>query len=250
LYYSLDRVKVLASENPSLKDTQPFKAILERDMKTISNFTKADIVKFVMTTHDGKSPSDFQKLVKNWFDTAVHPHFKFSFYDCAFKPQIQLLEYLKVNGFKVFICSAGGTDFMRTVTKKMYDLEHDRVIGSTGLTNLEMIGNKPEIVRTQQLVNFNDRDQKPLNIHRHTGKRPILAFGNSDGDLRMLQYALGNTYPSMGLILHHDDNVREIAYDRDFKISARPWRARHQRWRGGRSLPSRAPRRASRLHHA
>lgn len=219
IFFALDRAKELGKLNPELNNSPLFKAFIEMDLKTISTFPKKDIISLLFETHDGKTPDEFKSNVVKWFDNAVHPRFKFSFYNAAFKPQTELLNYLKENGFKTFIVSGGGVDFMRAVADKIYGIPTDRVIGSSGKTRIEYEGVKPSVTRIPELFSFDDRDEKVNNIHLHVGKRPVFAFGNSDGDLPMLRYTLGGEGLRMALLLHHDDSVREAAYDKDFKIS-------------------------------
>ena len=218
-FYALYRAEKLAEANPVLKNDPVFNAFLNKDVKTLLTFPKQEIIELLFKTHDGKTPEEFKSYVKEWFDSAVHPLFKFSFYNTAFKPQLELLSYLKDNGFKIFIVSGGGVDFMRTVAEKIYGIPNERVTGSSGMTKLEYDGTVPVVVRLPQLRSFDDRDEKVNNIHLHIGKRPVLAFGNSDGDLAMLRYTLAGKGLRMALLLHHDDGVREVAYDKDFKIS-------------------------------
>ena len=219
LFYALYGAEKLAEADPELKNNALFNAFINKDVKTLLTFPKKDIIELLFKTHGGKTPEEFKSYVKEWFDIAVHPQFKFSFYNAAFKPQLELLSYLKENGFKNFIVSGGGVDFMRTVTEKIYGISSGRVIGSSGMTKIEYDGTTPVVVRLPQLRSFNDRDEKVNNINHHIGKRPVLAFGNSDGDLAMLRYTLAGKGLRMALLLHHDDGVREVAYDRDFKIS-------------------------------
>lgn len=219
LFYALDRARELAVSDPDLNNSPLFKAFIQMDLKTIITFPKKDIIELLFKTHDGKTPEEFKSQVRQWFDTAVHPRFKFSFYNSAFKPQIELLDYLRENGFKTFIVSGGGIDFMRTVAEKMYGVPSFMTIGSSGMTKIEYDGSKPSVTRIPQIRSFDDRDEKVNNIHLHIGKRPVLAFGNSDGDLAMLRYTLAGEGLKMALLLHHDDDEREVAYDKDFKIS-------------------------------
>ena len=219
LFYALYRAEKLAEANPVLKNDPVFNAFLNKDVKTLLTFPKQEIIELLFKTHDGKTPEEFKSYVKEWFDSAVHPLFKFSFYNTAFKPQLELLSYLKDNGFKIFIVSGGGVDFMRTVAEKIYGIPNERVTGSSGMTKLKYNGTVPIVVRLPQLRSFDDRDEKVNNIHLHIGRRPVLAFGNSDGDLAMLRYTLAGKGLRMALLLHHDDGVREVAYDKDFKIS-------------------------------
>jgi phosphoglycolate phosphatase-like HAD superfamily hydrolase len=219
LLFALDRIKELAELNPEMKNSQPFKAFIEKDIKTISTFSKKDIMTFLFKTHDTKTPEEFESNVKHWFENAVHPRFKFSFYDSVFKPQVELLQYLRENDFKTFIVSGGGINFMRVVSEKIYGISSDRVIGSSGKTKIEYEGSKPLITRLPELGSFDDREEKVNNIYLHIGKRPVFAFGNSDGDLAMLRYTLAGEGLKMALLIHHDDSEREVAYDKDFKIS-------------------------------
>ncbi|HMS34661.1 MAG TPA: HAD family hydrolase, partial [Ignavibacteria bacterium] len=219
LFYALYRAEKLAEANPELKNDTVYNAFLNKDIKTLITFPKQKIIELLFKTHDGKTPEEFKSFVKEWFESAVHPLFKFSFYNTAFKPQLELLRYLKDNGFKIFIVSGGGVDFMRTVAEKIYGIPGERITGSSGMTKIEYDGTIPVVVRLPQLRSFDDRDEKVNNIHLHIGRRPVLAFGNSDGDLAMLRYTLARKGLRMALLLHHDDGVREVAYDKDFKIS-------------------------------
>jgi phosphoserine phosphatase len=218
-FYVIDRIKEIAESNSELKDTQPFKAFLEKDHETISTFTKKELMEFLFTAMSEKTPEELAAAVKNWFETARNPKFNFSYYDCAYKPQLELLDYLRANNFKVFIVSGGGIEFMRVISEKIYGIPTECVVGSSVKTTIVMNGTKPVINRLKELGNFDDRDEKILNIHLHIGKRPVLAFGNSDGDLAMLRYTLAGNGKRLSLLLHHDDAEREVAYDRDFKIS-------------------------------
>lgn len=219
LLFALERAKDLSELNPDLKNSALFKAFLDMDLKTILTYSKKDIMNLLFETHDGKTPAEFESHVKDWFSKAVHPQFKFSFYNCYFKPQLELLDYLRENGFKTFIVSGGGIDFMRTVSKKIYGIPNYKVIGSSGKKQIEYEGNKPVVIRIPELHSFDDKDEKVKNIHLHIGKRPVFAFGNSDGDLAMLRYTLNGEGSRMALLLHHDDEIREVAYDKGFQIS-------------------------------
>ncbi len=217
--YSLDRIEELAEKNPQLRETQPFKAFLEKDIKKISTFTKKELMTFVVTTHDGRTPADFIESVKEWFYKTAHPKFKIPLSGCVYKPQIELLNYLRSNGFKTFIVSGGGVNFMRTVAEIIYGIPTEQVIGTSGKTKVEYKGTSPEVVRLPELQCFDDREEKVNSISFHIGKRPVFVFGNSDGDLAMMRYAINGEGASMAMLLHHDDNEREVAYDRDFKLS-------------------------------
>lgn len=219
ILFALDRAMEIAEINPEMKKDALFSAFLNKDVKTMLTFPKKDLVDLFFKTHDGKTPAEFNKNVTDWFDKAIHPLFKFSFYNSAYKPQIELLNYLKDNGFKNFIVSGGGIDFMRAVTEKIYGISSERVIGSSGMTGVEYIGTKPVVLRLPKLRSFDDKEEKVNNINLHIGKKPVLAFGNSDGDLAMLRYSLSGNGSGMALLLHHDDGDREVAYDKGFKLS-------------------------------
>lgn len=218
-FYVLDRIKEIAFVKPEMREVQPFKAFLEKDIKTISTFTKKQLLEFVFTAMGEKTPEELADKVKSWFETAKHPKFNFSYYDCAYKPQLDLLNYLRQNGFRMFIVSGGGVEFMRVISEKVYGIPTEQVIGSSVKATVVMNGKVPVINRLQELGNFDDREEKILNINLHIGKRPVLAFGNSDGDLAMLRYTIAGSGRRLSLLLHHDDAVREAAYDRDFIIS-------------------------------
>lgn len=219
IFYALYRMKILAVKDPTLKNTQPYKAFIEEDIKTLSKFGKKELLEIAFKSHDGKTPQEFYSNVKDFFEKSLHPKFKFSYYNCAFKPQLELLDYLRANGFKIFIVSGGGLEFMRVVTEKIYGIPDERVIGSTIAKEVVYDGNKPVINRLPQLANFDDREEKVLNIFNHIGSVPVLAFGNSDGDLSMLRYTLNSSENNLALLLHHDDAEREFAYDKDFVLS-------------------------------
>lgn len=217
--YVLDRINEIAALNPEMKNTQPFKAFLEKDMKTILTFSKKQIMEFIFAAQSERTPEEFASSVMKWFEKAKHAKFNFSFYDCAYKPQLELLDYLREHEFKIFIVSGGGLEFMRVISEKIYGIPKEQVIGSSVKTSVVMKGNVPEINRLPELQSFDDREEKIKNIHLHIGKRPVFAFGNSDGDLAMLRYTLSGKGKNLALILHHDDGNREVAYDRDFKLS-------------------------------
>lgn len=219
IFFTADRIRELAEENPEMKTTQPFKAMLEKDFETLKSLGKKGLMELVIKSHHAESPGDFNKMVSEWFTTAVHPKYKILCKECTYKPQIELLEYLRANGFKTFIVSGGGIDFMRNITQEIYGIPTEQVIGSSVKTKLNADGKNIDIKRIPELNSFDDREVKALNIHLHIGKRPIFVSGNSDGDLKMMQYALSGDKPGMAMLIHHDDAEREAAYDRDFKLS-------------------------------
>jgi phosphoserine phosphatase len=214
LYFALDRVKTLAPEHPEWKDKEPFASILKGDLKTAAAGGERAILELFMATHSGMTTEQFEKIVKDWIATAKHPKTGKLFTEMAYQPMLELLTYLRANGFKTFIVSGGGIEFMRPWAEKTYGIPPEQVIGSSIKTKFEMRDGKPVLVRLPEL-NFNDdKDGKPIAINRHIGRRPIASFGNSDGDLQMLQYTGAGSGARFCLYVHHDDAEREYAYDR------------------------------------
>ena len=215
LAFGLDRVKALAALHPEWKNTQPFKAALEGDMKTLAESGEHGMAELVMATHAGMTTEEFQKIVIDWFATARHPRFKRPYTELSYQPMIELLGYLSANGFKTFIVSGGGIEFMRPWTERVYGVPPERVVGSSIKTQFQMRDGKPELFRLPELNFIDDKAGKPVGINEFIGRRPIAAFGNSDGDLEMLQWTTISGGARLGLLVHHTDAVREYAYDRD-----------------------------------
>ncbi|RWP92287.1 MAG: haloacid dehalogenase-like hydrolase [Mesorhizobium sp.] len=218
-FFALQRLAELAKQDPSLKERQPFKAILDRDMKAIAALGKEGAVAFGMATHAGMTADEFDTAARAWFAKARHPTLDRLFKDNVYQPQVELLDYLRANDFRTFIVSGGGIDLIRAFAEEKYGIARDQVIGSSVKSRFEMRNERAEIVKLAELDSFDDREVKPANIYLHIGRRPILAFGNSDGDLAMLRYARTGPGPSLALLLHHDDGEREFAYDREFRLS-------------------------------
>ena len=215
LAFGLDRVKALAALHPEWKNTQPFKAALEGDMKTLAESGEHGMAELVMATHAGMTTEEFQKIVIDWFATARHPRFKRPYTELSYQPMIELLGYLRANGFKTFIVSGGGIEFMRPWTERVYGVPPEQVVGSSIKTQFQMRDGKPELFRLPELNFIDDKAGKPVGINEFIGRRPIAAFGNSDGDLEMLQWTTISGGARLGLLVHHTDAVREYAYDRD-----------------------------------
>jgi phosphoglycolate phosphatase-like HAD superfamily hydrolase len=216
--FVFDRVVQLAAKHPDFKEKQPFRAILENDRVAMANFTKHDLAALLAATHSGMTTEDFDRIARNWLDSAHHPRFGQLYKECVFKPQLDLLAYLKANEFKTFIVSGGGIDFVRAYAEKTYGVPPERVVGSSTKTKFELRDGKAEVIKLPELNSLDDGAGKPININLHIGRRPILAFGNSDGDLEMLQYTADGAGPRLMLLLHHDDALREYAYDRHSKV--------------------------------
>ena len=213
--FALDRVKSLAPLHPEWKDTQPFKAALEGDMKTLAESGEHGMAELVTATHAGMTTEEFEKIVTDWLATAHHPRFKHPYTELSYQPMIELLGYLRGNGFKTYIVSGGGIEFMRPWTERVYGVPPEQVVGSSIKTQFQMRDGRPELFRLPELNFIDDKAGKPVGINEFIGRRPIAAFGNSDGDLQMLQWTTLSGGTNLGLIVHHTDAVREYAYDRD-----------------------------------
>ena len=210
-FFALDRVKAMAPQHPEWKTTQPFKAVLENDMKTLMASGEKDLFKIIMTTHTGMSDEAFDAIVTEWIKTAKHPTKKVRYSELIFQPMLELLNYLRANDFKTFIVSGGGIDFMRPFASEVYGVPSNQIIGSS----LEVKYEDKKIVRIPKFRFNNDKIGKPIAIHYHIGQRPVAAFGNSDGDLDMMQYTEANkAHKTFELYVHHTDAKREWAYDR------------------------------------
>jgi hypothetical protein len=214
LAFALDRVKAMAPLHPEWKDKQPFKAVLEGDMKTLAESGERGLVELVMVTHAGMTSNEFAKIVTDWLATARHPRFDRPYTELVYQPMLELLAYLRANGFKTFIVSGGGVEFMRPWTERVYGVPPEQVVGSSIKTKFEMRDGRPELFRLPEINFIDDKAGKPVGINEFIGRRPIAAFGNSDGDLEMLQWATMSGGVRLGLIVHHTDAEREYAYDR------------------------------------
>jgi hypothetical protein len=215
LAFALDRVKALAPLHPEWKDTQPFKAALEGDMKSLAASGEHGVAALVTATHAGMTTEEFQKIVVNWLAIARDSKFKRPYTELSYQPMIELLAYLRTNGFKTFIVSGGGVEFMRPWTERVYGVPPEQVVGSSIKTKFQMNDGQHELFRLPEINFIDDGAGKPVGINEFIGRRPIAAFGNSDGDLEMLQWTTTSGGVRLGLIVHHTDAVREYAYDRD-----------------------------------
>ena len=218
LLFALDRVKALAPQHPEWKDKEPFASLLKGDVKGALAGGEPAIVEIVMATHAGMTTEEFEKIVKDWLATARHPKFKRPYTELVYQPMVELLAYLRANGFKTFIVSGGGIEFMRPWTEKVYGIPPEQVVGSSVKTKYEMRDGKPVLVRLPEIDFIDDKTGKPVGINSHIGRRPIAAFGNSDGDQQMLEWTQGGSGARLMMLVHHDDAVREWAYGADSKI--------------------------------
>lgn len=214
LAFALDRVKALSNQHPDWKTKQPFKAALDNDIATLAKSGEKGLLELIMATHGGMTTEQFAKIASDWIKTARHPRFKRPYTDLVYQPMLELLAYLRTNGFQVFIVSGGGIEFMRPWTERIYGIPPAQVVGSTIKTEFKVKDGKPELVRLPAIDFINDGPGKPVGINAHIGQRPIAAFGNSDGDFQMLEWATKSEGKRLGLFVHHTDAAREYAYDR------------------------------------
>ena len=212
LAFALDRIKALAPQHPQWKTKQPFKAVLENDMKTLAASGEKGLVELVMESHTGMSTAEFEKIVTDWFKTAKHPRFNRPYTELAYQPMVELLGYLRANGFKTYIVSGGGIEFMRPMTEKVYGVPPEQVIGSSIETKYEMKDGKPVLMRLPKIHFIDDKTGKPVGINMFIGRRPIAAFGNSDGDRQMLEWTGAGDGARLMMLVLHDDAKREYAY--------------------------------------
>jgi len=218
LAFALDRVKTLAPEHPEWKEKQPFKAALEGDLKTVFAGGDHAILELVMASHAGVTTEEFSDIVEDWLSTAKHPKTNRPYTEMIYQPMLELLEYLRDNGFKTYIVSGGGIEFMRPWTESVYGIPPEQVVGSSIKTKFEMRDGTPVLVRLPELNFLDDKEGKPVAINQHIGRRPIAAFGNSDGDLQMLQWTAAGDGARFCLYVRHTDAEREWAYDRESSI--------------------------------
>jgi hypothetical protein len=216
--FALDRVKALAPQHPEWKEKQPFKALLEGDRNALAAGSEKALLQIIAMSHSGMTTEEFETIVKDWIATAQHPRFKRPYKQMVYQPMLELLSYLRTNGFKTFIVSGGGVEFMRAWVEQVYGIPPEQVVGSMGKLKFELRGGKPVLLKLPAVDFVDDKESKPMGIQKFIGRRPIFAFGNSDGDHQMLQWtAAGTGARFMGLI-HHTDAEREWAYDRTSHI--------------------------------
>jgi phosphoserine phosphatase len=216
--YALERVRALAPQHPEWKETQPFKAVLEGDMSALAAAGEKGAVEIVAATHAGMTPDEFKQQVKEWLATAKHPRFERRYEELVYQPMLEVLTYMRANGFKTFIVSGGGIEFIRAFAEKSYGIPPDQVVGSSIVTKFERRDGRPTLFRLPEVNFVDDGPGKPVGINQHIGLRPIAAFGNSDGDLQMLQWTTEAGGRRLGVVVHHTDAEREYAYDRNSKV--------------------------------
>jgi len=212
--FALDRVRALAPQRPEWKDHEPYKSILDGDLRSALAGGEKAAAELMVATHSGMTTEEFAAQVRAWIATARHPRFGRLYTELAYRPMLELLAYLRDSGFTTYIVSGGGIEFMRAWARDVYGVPPERVIGSQGKVAFEMRGDVPVLVKLPQIDLLDDAAGKPVGIHKHIGRRPIAAFGNSDGDLQMLQWVTAGPGPRFSLIVRHTDGEREWAYDR------------------------------------
>jgi phosphoserine phosphatase len=218
LAFVIDRIKTLAPEHPEWKDEQPFKAMLTGDLDALKASGMEGVTKLLAATHANMSTAEFERIVGDWIASARHPRFDRLYTQVVYQPMLELLDYLRANGFKTFIVSGGGIDFMRPWAERVYGIPPEQVVGSQIAIEYEVRDGVPVMMRKPEIAFIDDKAGKPVGIQRHIGRRPILAFGNSDGDYQMLEWTTADPGKRLGLILHHDDGEREYAYDRESHV--------------------------------
>ena len=216
--FALERVKVLAPQHPEWKEREPFRSLLAGDMQGFAASGEKGIVELIMATHAGLTTEEFSKIVADWIASAKHPKSGKLYTEMVYQPMLELLSYLRANGFKTFIVSGGGVEFMRPWVERVYGIPPEQVIGSRGKLEFEMRDGKPALLKKPEVDLVDDGPGKPVGIQQQIGRRPVMAFGNSDGDLQMLQWTTGGSGARFGLIVHHTDGEREFAYDRQSHV--------------------------------
>jgi hypothetical protein len=218
VFFALDRIRALAPDHPEWSDEEPFRSALSSNLDAVMAHGMEGIAKLVIASHAGTTTEEFESLVDSWIQTAEHPLLERPFPSFAYQPMLEVLRYLRANGFKTYIVSGGGIEFMRPWTERVYGVPPEQVVGSSIKTRFELRDGRPVIVRLPEMDFVDDGPGKPLGIHKFIGRRPIAAFGNSDGDLQMLQWTAAGPGPRLAVLIHHTDAEREWAYDRASKV--------------------------------
>ena len=218
LLFAMDRIRQLAESHPEWKTEQPYQAVLENDQKALASSGEQAIDKIIAATHAGMTTEEFAEIVRDWLKTARHPVKKKPYTDLVYQPMLEVLEYFRANDFKTYIVSGGGVEFIRVFAEEVYGIPPEQVLGSSIVTKFEMRDGVPVLVRESELNFINDKAGKPVGINQVIGRRPVAAFGNSDGDLQMLQWTTAGEGSRLGVIIHHTDAEREWKYDRQSHI--------------------------------
>jgi phosphoglycolate phosphatase-like HAD superfamily hydrolase len=217
-FFAIDTIKSLASKNPEWKQEEPYKSILEYNLAEIQNFNIQDIEKIIAVSHSNMTVDEFKENVLLWLSKALHPRFQKSYTELIYQPMIEVIKYFKTKGYKVYIVSGSGQEFIRAYSEKVYGIPPEQIIGSTEKVKYEYNEGQPVLVKLPEVLFINDKKGKPEAINLFIGKRPIAAFGNSDGDRQMLEWSESSKGRSFQLLVHHDDSIREYKYDTDSKV--------------------------------
>ncbi len=218
LLFAIDRVRQLAVQHPEWAVAEPFKVMLEEGPQALDGLDERQLIQLLMATHADITTEEFTQIVKDWLATAQHPRFNRPYTELVYQPMLELLDYLRANEFKTYIVSGGGIEFMRPWVEEIYGIPPEQVVGSSIKTKLEMRDGKPVLLRLPEINFINDKEGKLIGINQFIGRRPIAAFGNSDGDMQMLQWTAAGNGKRLMLLVHHTDAQREYAYDRDSHI--------------------------------
>lgn len=217
-FFAIDTIKDLASKNPEWKNKQPYQTILEGNLEKIKNFTIQEIEKIIVVSHANMTVEGFKEYVQSWLSKAVHPRFKRPYTELIYQPMLEVIKYFKAHGYKVYIVSGGGQEFIRTYSEKVYGVPPEQIIGTAGKVKYEYQNGKPDLFKLPEVLFIDDKNGKPEAINLFIGKLPVAAFGNSDGDQQMLEWSQSSKGKSLQLLVHHDDPVREYKYDADSKV--------------------------------
>jgi phosphoglycolate phosphatase-like HAD superfamily hydrolase len=217
-FFAFDRVRALAPQHPEWQTREPFASLLKGDLGGVAAAGEKGLMSIIAATHSGMTTDEFAGTVQEWVSTARHPATKLPYTAMVYQPMLEVLAYLRANGFKTFIVSGGGVEFMRVWAERIYGIPPEQVVGSAGKLKLETRDNAPVLVKLPDVDLIDDKEMKPVAIQSRIGRRPIAAFGNSDGDLQMLQWAAAGPGARFALFVHHDDADREFAYDRTDKL--------------------------------
>lgn len=218
LLFAFDRIRTLAPQHPEWKTQQPYAAVLDNDMQALAAGGEKGLLEIMAATHTGMTTGEFEALVNDWLSAARHPRFQRPYTEMVYRPMLELLDYLRAHDFKTFIVSGGGIEFMRPFSERVYGIAPQQVIGSSVETKFELRNGEPVLLRLPQIEFINDGPGKPVGINRFIGRRPIFAFGNSDGDQQMLEWTAASPGPNFVALVHHTDAAREWAYDRQSPV--------------------------------
>ncbi len=218
LLFAIQRIKDMAPEHPEWTKEEPYKSILTEDFESLMKQGPSALYSLIYTSHAGNTTEEFEQIVSKWISTAKHPTSQKLYTEMVYQPMLELINYLQQKRFKVFIVSGGGLDFMRAWCEDVYGIPKDQVVGSTTVTEYDYNKGEPVIRRKAEMEFLNDKEGKPISIHKYIGRNPAIAVGNSDGDLQMLRWGDSNSFKSLQIYVHHTDSVREWAYDRNSAI--------------------------------